>query len=97
MAEGSGGNGNVLVVEDESSLNQLVGAYVELAGFDYRPALDGQSALQAATQSNRAQPLDFRAYSVSDGLAGAPVRLGHRGAVRRPVPACCCRREGPAG
>ena len=48
MADGEGGNGNVLVVEDDSALNQLVGAYVELAGFDYRPALDGESALRAA-------------------------------------------------
>jgi two-component system, OmpR family, response regulator len=50
MSHGAGGNGNVLVVEDDSSLNQLVGAYVELAGFDYRPALDGQSALRAAAE-----------------------------------------------
>jgi DNA-binding response OmpR family regulator len=38
------------VVEDDSALNQLVGAYVELAGFDYRAALDGKSALRAASE-----------------------------------------------
>jgi DNA-binding response OmpR family regulator len=41
-------NGDVLVVEDDAQLNELVGAYVELAGFRYRPALDGRSALRAA-------------------------------------------------
>jgi len=50
MNDGQCGNGNVLVVEDDSSLNQLVGAYVELAGFDYRSALDGQSALRSANE-----------------------------------------------
>jgi DNA-binding response OmpR family regulator len=43
-------NGHVLVVEDDASLNQLVGAYVELAGFAYRSAMDGQSALRSAAE-----------------------------------------------
>lgn len=45
-----GGNGSVLVVEDDSGLNQLVGAYVELAGFGYRSALDGRSALRSVDE-----------------------------------------------
>jgi two-component system alkaline phosphatase synthesis response regulator PhoP len=43
-------NGDVLVVEDDAQLNELVGAYVELAGFQYRRALDGRSALAAASE-----------------------------------------------
>lgn len=37
---------NVLVVEDDPEINELVGAYVELAGFTYRPALDGAAAMR---------------------------------------------------
>ncbi len=39
---------SVLVVEDDPEINQLVGAYVEIAGYRYSPALDGQAALQQA-------------------------------------------------
>lgn len=41
-------NGCVLVVEDDPEINELVGAYVEIAGFTYRPAADGNSALREA-------------------------------------------------
>src|SRR6476619_1302766 len=44
-------SGDVLVVEDDSALNELVGAYVQLAGFEYRAALDGTSALALARAS----------------------------------------------
>lgn len=37
----------VLVVEDDPDMNEMLGAYVQLAGFEYRPALDGSSALAA--------------------------------------------------
>lgn len=37
----------VLVVEDDAQINELVGAYVQLAGFEYRRALDGAQALAA--------------------------------------------------
>ena len=36
---------DVLVVEDDREINQLVGAYVELAGFRYRAAFNGEEAL----------------------------------------------------
>ena len=36
---------DVLVVEDDPQINELVGAYVELAGFEYRRALTGSEAL----------------------------------------------------
>ena len=41
------GNGHrdVLVVEDDPEINELVGAYVRIAGFEYRAALDGTTAL----------------------------------------------------
>jgi DNA-binding response OmpR family regulator len=44
---GHQGNGrrDVLVVEDDPEINELVGAYARLAGFEYRAALDGATAL----------------------------------------------------
>lgn len=41
------GNGqcDVLVVEDDPEINELVGAYARIAGFEYRAALDGATAL----------------------------------------------------
>jgi DNA-binding response OmpR family regulator len=45
---GQGGHGSVLVVEDDREINSLVGAYAEIAGFEYRAALDGQTALREA-------------------------------------------------
>src|SRR4026207_2200661 len=38
----------VLVVEDDLDINQLVGAYVEEAGFRYLSAVDGGSVLELA-------------------------------------------------
>ena len=35
---------DVLVVEDDPEINELVGAYAQIAGFEYRRALDGASA-----------------------------------------------------
>ncbi|MDB4928200.1 MAG: Response regulator containing a CheY-like receiver domain and an domain [Myxococcaceae bacterium] len=35
---------DVLVVEDDPDLNEMIGAYVRLAGYGYRPALDGAMA-----------------------------------------------------
>jgi CheY-like chemotaxis protein len=39
------GKREVLVVEDDPEINELVGAYARLAGFEYRSALDGTTAL----------------------------------------------------
>ena len=44
------GHISVLVVEDDPEINELVGAYARLAGFEYRRALDGSTALRAAEQ-----------------------------------------------
>ncbi len=38
--------GDVLVVEDDPDMSAMVGAYAEVAGFSYRAALDGMSALR---------------------------------------------------
>jgi DNA-binding response OmpR family regulator len=42
------GHPSVLVVEDDHDINELVGAYVQIAGFEYRSALDGTTALREA-------------------------------------------------
>ena len=48
-AQGSGnGHSSVLVVEDDREINELVGAYAQIAGFEYRAALDGETALREA-------------------------------------------------
>ncbi|MGB7157921.1 MAG: response regulator [Tepidisphaeraceae bacterium] len=44
------GGADVLVVEDDTQINELVGAYVQIAGFGYRPAHDGATALKAARE-----------------------------------------------
>lgn len=43
-------DGAILVVEDDPEINELVGAYAEIAGFDYVAALNGESAIQEAAQ-----------------------------------------------
>jgi DNA-binding response OmpR family regulator len=48
--ETSNGHRSVLVVEDDPEINELVGAYARIAGFEYRPALDGATALREARQ-----------------------------------------------
>jgi DNA-binding response OmpR family regulator len=51
---------SVLVVEDDPQLNELVGAYTQMCGFEYRPALDGQTALkEAAARTPDAVILDL--------------------------------------
>ena len=44
MGEGEA-KGEVLVVEDDREINELVGAYAQIAGFGYRSALNGTDAL----------------------------------------------------
>jgi two-component system OmpR family response regulator len=41
---------DVLVVEDDPQINELVGAYAQLAGFEYRRALTGTAALDEVTR-----------------------------------------------
>ena len=44
--------GAVLVVEDDPEINELVGAYVQIAGFEYEPALNGAQAVEKARATN---------------------------------------------
>src|SRR5687767_5016385 len=44
------GSSDVLVVEDDTQINELVGAYVQIAGYQYRAALDGATALAAVRE-----------------------------------------------
>jgi DNA-binding response OmpR family regulator len=41
-------DGSVLVVEDDPEVNELVGTYAQIAGFEYDSALTGGSALEKA-------------------------------------------------
>jgi DNA-binding response OmpR family regulator len=41
-------NGQVLVVEDEAEVNELIGAYAQIAGFTYVRALNGRAAIEQA-------------------------------------------------
>jgi two-component system OmpR family response regulator len=45
---------SVLVVEDDPEINELVGAYVQIAGYDYQSALTGTQAVAKAQQSHPA-------------------------------------------
>src|SRR5947208_11742856 len=45
---------SVLVVEDDPEINELVGAYVQIAGFEYHPALTGAQAVEKARQTRPA-------------------------------------------
>ena len=47
-------DGQVLVVEDDPEINELVGAYVEIAGFHYIKAADGAAALRQAREHHPA-------------------------------------------
>jgi two-component system OmpR family response regulator len=44
----------VLVVEDDPEINELVGAYVQIAGFDYESALNGSQAVEKAREMHPA-------------------------------------------
>jgi DNA-binding response OmpR family regulator len=57
---------DVLVVEDDPEINRLVGAYVELAGFNYVSALSGNEAMaQVRERSPSAVVLDLMLPDVS--------------------------------
>ncbi|HEY2589337.1 MAG TPA: response regulator [Tepidisphaeraceae bacterium] len=56
----------VLVVEDDRELNELVGAYLALAGFAYRSAPDGATALaQVGQRAPAAVVLDLMLPDIS--------------------------------
>jgi DNA-binding response OmpR family regulator len=43
-------DGDVLVVEDDPEINELVGEYVQIAGFRYRPVHEGAEAIRQARE-----------------------------------------------
>ncbi len=70
---------DVLVVEDDPEINELVGAYVALAGFRYRGVFDGGSAIRQAAEEPPALILldvmlpDMSGFEVCLELRGAPA------------------------
>src|SRR3954466_13179829 len=67
---------SVLVVEDDPEINELVGAYVQIAGFEYESALNGTQAVEKA-RSRRPSLIvldvmlpDFDGFEVARRLKG---------------------------
>ena len=66
---------SVLVVEDDPEINELVGAYVQIAGFEYESALNGTQAVEKARAVHPALIVldvmlpDFDGFEVARRLA----------------------------
>ena len=58
MKDGQVGDA-VLVVEDDPDMNEMVGAYAEVAGFEYEAALNGTAALEKARKQPAVILLDI--------------------------------------
>jgi len=72
---------SVLVVEDDPEINELVGAYVQIAGFEYESALNGTQAVEKARAVHPALIVldvmlpDFDGFEVARRLKGeSPTR-----------------------
>ena len=72
---------SVLVVEDDPEINELVGAYVQIAGFEYESALNGTQAVEKARSVHPALIVldvmlpDFDGFEVARRLKGeSPTR-----------------------
>jgi two-component system OmpR family response regulator len=67
---------SVLVVEDDPEINELVGAYVQIAGFEYESALNGTQAVEKARATRPALIVldvmlpDFDGFEVARRLKG---------------------------
>ena len=67
---------SVLVVEDDPEINELVGAYVQIAGFEYESALNGEQAVEKARSTHPALIVldvmlpDFDGFEVARRLKG---------------------------
>ena len=67
---------SVLVVEDDPEINELVGAYVQIAGFEYDRALTGEQAVERARAGHPALIVldvmlpDFDGFEVARRLKG---------------------------
>ena len=75
---------DVLVVEDDPEINELVGAYAQLAGFEYRRALDAASAF---AEVDRRTPSVIVLDVMLPDLDGFEIcrRLKSTGSARVPV------------
>lgn len=66
----------VLVVEDDPEINELVGAYVQIAGYEYESALNGTQAVEKARDMHPALIVldvmlpDFDGFEVARRLKG---------------------------
>jgi DNA-binding response OmpR family regulator len=66
----------VLVVEDDPEINELVGAYVQIAGYEYESALTGTQAVEKARSTHPALIVldvmlpDFDGFEVARRLKG---------------------------
>lgn len=67
---------SVLVVEDDPEINELVGAYVQIAGFEYDSALNGTQAVEKARATHPSLIVldvmlpDFDGFEVARRLKG---------------------------
>lgn len=73
---------SVLVVEDDPEINELVGAYVQIAGYEYQSALTGTQAVAKAQQVHPALIVldimlpDFDGFEVARRLKAASETKG---------------------
>src|SRR3982751_4323839 len=72
----------VLVVEDDPEINELVGAYVQIAGFSYQSALNGTQAVEKARSHHPALIVldimlpDFDGFEVARRLQAEAATRG---------------------
>jgi len=94
------GQRDVLVVEDDPEINELVGAYARLAGFHYRAALDGATAL---AEVRRLPPTvivldlmlpDFDGFEICRRIKGELGRSDIPVIILTALDNKACRREG---
>jgi DNA-binding response OmpR family regulator len=90
---------DVLVIEDDREINELVGAYVQIAGLAYRAAPDGASGLRMARERRPALVIldlmlpDMDGFDVCSKLRADPATakvpiviltaLDHQESIRR--------------
>jgi len=94
------GRRDVLVVEDDPEINELVGAYARIAGFEYRAALDGATAL---AEVRRLPPTvivldlmlpDFDGFEICRRIKGELGRSDIPVIILTALDNKACRREG---
>jgi two-component system, OmpR family, response regulator ResD len=84
VADGRHTRGSVLIVDDEPTIGEVVGRYLDRAGYDTRVALDGPSALRKIDE----RPADLVVLDLMlPGIAGLEVmrQIRDRGGARTSV------------